>query len=91
MGHAGAIVTPGLETGTYLSKKAALEAARIGVEIYYPVPFHLQECFAGLGYKKGDFPESERAAAEVLSIPVYPELSDEQKDYVVNTIVEFYK
>ncbi len=68
-----------------------LRERKVGAAIYYPLPLHLQECFADLGYKKGDFPESERAAAEVLSIPVYPELSDEQKDYVVSVIVDFYK
>jgi dTDP-4-amino-4,6-dideoxygalactose transaminase len=68
-----------------------LREKRIGAAIYYPLPLHLQECFAGLGCKKGDFPESERAAAEVLSIPIYPELSHEQKDYVVSAIIEFYK
>jgi dTDP-4-amino-4,6-dideoxygalactose transaminase len=63
----------------------------VGGAIYYPLPLHLQECFRDLGYKAGDFPESERAAAEVLSIPIYPELIDKQKDYVVKTIAEFYK
>jgi dTDP-4-amino-4,6-dideoxygalactose transaminase len=50
---------------------------------------HLQECFRYLGYKEGDFPESEKAAKEVLAIPVYPELTDEMKDYVAETILAF--
>jgi len=71
--------------------QAFLKENRIGTGIYYPVPLHLQECFARLGYKRGDFPESEKAAAEVLSIPVYPELSDEQKNHVIIRISDFYR
>jgi len=67
-----------------------LKAHGVGAAIYYPLPLHLQECFADLGYKPGDFPESERAASEAVSIPIYPELTDEQKDYVVETIKSFY-
>lgn len=63
----------------------------VGSAIYYPVPFHLQECFADLGYREGEFPVSERAAAEVLALPVYPELREEQIEYVVETINEFYR
>jgi len=67
-----------------------LKEAGIGCEIYYPVTFNNQECFAYLGYKKGDFPQGEQAADETLAIPIYPELTDEQKDYVMDTIKNFY-
>lgn len=58
--------------------------------IFYPMPLHLQKCFAYLGYREGDFPESEKSASEVLALPIYPELSEENQDYVVSTIKDFY-
>jgi dTDP-4-amino-4,6-dideoxygalactose transaminase len=70
--------------------QAHLNARKIGNSIYYPLPLHLQPCFAYLGYKEGAFPESERAAKEVISLPVYPELSRSQLDEVVDTVRDFY-
>ena len=64
----------------------ALKAANVGNEVYYPVPLHLQDCFAQLGYERGQLPHSELAAAEVLSIPIYGELSSAQQDEVVKQL-----
>ena len=58
--------------------------------MYYPIPLHLQSCYRELGYRKGSFPVSERAAQEALSLPIYAELSDDQIAYVVDTIAAFY-
>jgi len=69
--------------------QAALKTQGIGTEVYYPVPMHLQECFAYLGHSAGAFPESERAARETLAIPIHPELSEAQARYVVDCIRQF--
>jgi dTDP-4-amino-4,6-dideoxygalactose transaminase len=66
-----------------------LKEKQIGHDTYYPVPLHLQECYRFLGYKKGDLPVSEKKAEEVVSIPIYPELTEEEQDYVISTIKEF--
>lgn len=68
-----------------------LTKREIGTEIYYPLGLHEQKCFAYLGYKQGDFPETERAAQEILALPIYPEISRAAQSYVVDTIAEFFR
>lgn len=70
---------------------AHLQSKDIGCAVYYPLPLHIQECFRELGYQKGDFPVAERMSQQVLSIPIYPELTDEMKQYVVASIREFFR
>jgi dTDP-4-amino-4,6-dideoxygalactose transaminase len=69
--------------------KRYLDERRIGNEIYYPLPFHLQPCFAALGHAPGDFPHAERAANESLAIPIYGELTRDQQRTIVDAIAEF--
>ena len=68
-----------------------LKKDKITTEVYYPQPMHLQECFANLGHKKGEYPESERAAVTTLALPMYPELPNTQRERVVRSIAAFYE
>lgn len=70
--------------------KTFLHENRIGCDIYYPIPLHLQECFKFLGYKRGDFPESEKAAGDTLALPISHEVDRRQQEYVVKTIQRFF-
>ncbi len=63
----------------------------IQTQVYYPLPLHLQPCFDYLGYHKGDFPNAELVASQVLAIPMYPELTSEQQELVVERIADFYR
>jgi len=67
-----------------------LSDRKIGTEVYYPVPLHLQPCFSYLGYRQGDLPESERAASEVVALPMFPELTMDEQRWVVESIADFY-
>ena len=73
------------ELRTYLKEKG------VGTEVYYPLPLHLQNCYRDLGYTKGAFPVCERAAEEVLSLPIYAELTEDQQTYVAQVIADFYR
>jgi dTDP-4-amino-4,6-dideoxygalactose transaminase len=95
------VITPSVVTGRHIFNQYVIRVSRrndlqaylhgkgIGTEIYYPVPLHLQECFAYLGYAAGALPESERAAKDTLALPIYPELTPQQLEYVVDRIREF--
>ena len=73
------------ELQTYLKERG------VGTMIYYPSPLHTQPCFRELGYREGDFPVAEQACREVLALPVYPELSDEDFTYIVDCVHSFYR
>jgi dTDP-4-amino-4,6-dideoxygalactose transaminase len=100
-GLATPVVLPGNETIVNQYTVRVLEGQRdalmdhlrehgVGCAVYYPVPLHLQPCFAYLGYREGEFPESERAAREVLSLPVFPELTEAQREQVVRVVRGFF-
>jgi dTDP-4-amino-4,6-dideoxygalactose transaminase len=100
---AGKLTPPHAAPGRHIFNQYVVRVARrdelrehltqrsIGTEVYYPVPLHLQKCFEYLGYRAGDFPESERASHETLALPIYPELAQPQLDSVVGAIGEFLK
>jgi dTDP-4-amino-4,6-dideoxygalactose transaminase len=69
--------------------RAHLKARKVGHEVYYPVPLHLQKCFASLGYKQGAFPASERAALRACSLPIFPEITPEEQEYVAKAVKDF--
>ena len=75
--------------GTRDGLKQALLDAGVGVDVYYPVPLHMQECFTDLGHKEGDFPVSESVSTRIIALPIYPEATHEQREYVVSVIEEF--
>ncbi len=68
-----------------------LKSAGIGCAVYYPLPLHLQPCFAELGYRRGSLPATEAVMDEVISLPIYPELTDAQQDRVIAAVTEFYR
>jgi dTDP-4-amino-4,6-dideoxygalactose transaminase len=80
-----------VKNGKRNALRSYLTANHIGSEIYYPIPLHQQECFRNLGYRIGSLPETEKAAAEVISLPIFPEMTIDEQDLVVQRLVEFFK
>ena len=68
-----------------------LRSREIGCAVYYPLPLHLQECFGHLGYRKGDFPVSEDCSGRAISLPVFGELREDERNEVISAVVEFYR
>jgi dTDP-4-amino-4,6-dideoxygalactose transaminase len=68
-----------------------LKGRGIQTAVHYPIPLHLQKAFSYFGYKEGDFPIAEKCSREVLSLPMFPELRDDEVDYVIGSIVDFFK
>ena len=66
----------------------SLKEKGVGTEIYYPVPLHLQECLVSLGHRAGEFPEAERACRDLVALPIYPELNEDQQRYVAQSVLE---
>ena len=103
MGAGASVRTPRVARGRHIFNQYVIRAERrdelraylskhgVGTEIYYPVSLHEQRCFAYLGYRADDLPRSHRAAAETLALPIYPELSEAQREYVVERIAAFYR
>jgi dTDP-4-amino-4,6-dideoxygalactose transaminase len=71
--------------------RAHLTDHTIGHDVYYPLAFHQQACFQHLGYEPGDFPVAEKAAASTIAIPIYPDLTNDMQEYVIETFVDFYQ
>jgi dTDP-4-amino-4,6-dideoxygalactose transaminase len=80
-----------VRTGQRDQLQAFLTSRQIDTLVHYPVPMHLQKAYADLGYESGDFPETEQAANEILSLPMYPELHSSQQGYVIEAVTEFFK
>ena len=80
-----------IRTGQRDQLQAFLSSRQIDTFVHYPVPVHLQKAYADLGYEPGDFPETEQAAHEILSLPLYPELHSSQQEYVVEAVTEFFR
>lgn len=103
LADSGRVIPPRKKAGRHVYNQYVIRVQRrddlmaylaergVGTEVYYPRPLHLQECFAFLGYREGDFPESEKASRETLALPIYPELSRTDQEYVCSVLDDFFK